>query len=103
VASHQVDRGRIDGDADPERAAAHLRRRRAVIVELHGRRPGREGSHALDVTQRQAREKADADTAPVRIRGQLDMPVAREATVEILQRRRVTYLLNGKDVGARGR
>jgi hypothetical protein len=51
VAGHEVDRGRIDADADQQRAAAHLGGRGAVVVELHGHRAGREGTHALDVAQ----------------------------------------------------
>jgi hypothetical protein len=80
VAGDEVDRGPVHVDADPQPPRPIWARRGAVVVELHARRADREGTHTLDVAQRQAREKADADTTAVRIGRQLDMPDASQPT-----------------------
>jgi hypothetical protein len=53
------------GDAEAERAAAHLGERRALVVDVHRLQAGRELAQLLDVAERQLREEADADPSIV--------------------------------------
>ena len=62
----QVGGDQVDSrDADPQRAAAHLGRRRAVVLEADRVGARGERADALDVVERQLGEVADADAAVV--------------------------------------
>ena len=76
----QVRGDQVDpGDAHAQRAAAHLRRGRPVVLEADRVGPGGEGADALDVLERQLGEEADADAAVVGVGGEPGLPLALQA------------------------
>jgi hypothetical protein len=87
----------LDGDRD--RAAAHLGQGGAVVVDLDGEQPGREGDEVGGVADRAAGQPGHPDPPCVGVGGDLLVPGAVEQRDEVGERGGVADLLHRERVG----